>query len=339
MGSRQPRQYADLSLPRTKWDLRVERPEGGLRLDRFLAKRVRWRSRNVVQAWIDAGRVTVNGEPRKASTKLREGDHVLVRIPVDPDLPDPAAIPIETIYDDGQLLVVNKQPGIVVHPVGGHQLDNLLSALHARHRNHEDPALDRVPHVCHRIDKETSGVFLVAFSEKLKAHVSRQFEARSVHKEYLALVHGVPSEPEGHIDAPIRYVETAYPRLSVHADGLPSQTDWRVEESFGDAALVRFFPRTGRTHQIRLHAAHIGHPLLCDHTYGGRRPILRSDLSADVAPTPHEAPLLDRCALHAARLELVHPGTGDPITFEAPLPRDLGDTAAFYRARRGPRDA
>jgi 23S rRNA pseudouridine1911/1915/1917 synthase len=277
---------------------------------------------------------------------------VLVQIPAEQNAADPGSIPIHTLYDDGQLLCLDKQPGIVVHPVGGHMLDNLLSALHARYRDHDDPALDRVPHVCHRIDKETSGVFLVAFDGRLKARVSRQFEERTVRKEYLALVHGVPAEPEGEIEAPIRYVETDYPRLSVHPDGLPSRTDWRTEESFGDAALVRFFPRTGRTHQIRLHAAHIGHPLLCDYTYGGRRPILRSQVSTPGAalpppapaslarpypptgaPGPVEKPLLDRCALHAARLELVHPGTGEEIVFEAPLPADLRATAAFLRAR------
>jgi len=324
VGSRQPRRYADLSKPRTHWNLRVELPEDGARLDKFLVKRVDWKSRNELQTLIDEGRITVNGVVRKASTKLAVKDEVVVAL--DPkEAPDYAAVPVDVIYEDEALLCLNKRPGIVVHPVGRHQLTNLLSALHARYRNHADPTKDRVPHVCHRIDKDTSGCFLVAFSPKWKADVSLQFESRGVKKEYLALVHGVPSQMEGAIDAPILTVENPYPVHSVDPRGLVARTRWRVEETFAsrDAALVRFFPETGRTHQIRVHAAHLGHPLLCDARYGGRGPHFAKEGDAE--------PVLARCALHAARLEIRHPATGRTIVFDAPLPDDMSAAASAFR--------
>jgi 23S rRNA pseudouridine1911/1915/1917 synthase len=326
MTSRQKRRYADLSRPRTSWDLRVELPEQGMRLDRFLTKRVDWKSRNEVQALIDEGRITVNGVARKASSKVHVKDEVVVQL--DPgEAPDYAAIPIDVLYEDEALLCINKRPGIVVHPVGRHQLLNLLSALHARYRDAANPAKDRVPHVCHRIDKDTSGCFLVAFREDWKADVSLQFESREVHKEYVALVHGIP-HAEGVVDAPILTVEDPYPVHSVHPRGAPARTRWRVEERFPerDAALVRFFPETGRTHQIRVHSASLGHPLLCDTRYGGRGP--------HFAKEGDESPLLARCALHAARLQIRHPATGSPITFEAPLPPDMTAAVAAFRTRR-----
>ncbi len=334
MGSRQARRYADLSKPRSRWDLRVELPDAGLRLDRFMAKRVRWRSRTELQEMVEEGHVSVNGEVRtKASVKLRNGDHVVIAIPVDADAPDPGRIPIDVLADDGVLLAVNKRPGIVVHPVSGHTLENVLSALHARYRDTSDPARDRVPHICHRIDKETSGVLLVAFSDAWKADVSDQFERRTVRKEYLALVHGSPPD-EGAIDAPILHSRDAWPRLSIDPAGLPSLTHFRVEERFDGAALVRYFPRTGRTHQIRVHSAHIGHPLLCDASYGGARPAYASALRgvAEDVRDAEETPLLERVALHAARLEVRHPVSGEQAVFEAPLPDDMADAVARLRS-------
>ena len=325
MTSRQKRRYADLSRPRTTWDLTVELPDAGMRLDRFLRKRVDWRSRNELQTMIDESLVTVNGVVRKASTKLQVRDRVVIQLrAADEAPPDPSAIPIVALYEDPDLLVLDKQPGIVVHPVGRHQLTNLLSALHARYRN-ADAARDRVPHVCHRIDKDTSGVWLIAVSQEVKEDISRQFEERTVAKEYLALVHGVPEPREGTIDAPIRYREAEWPRLDIHAEGQPSVTDYRVEEAFADAALVRFFPRTGRTHQIRLHARWLGHPLLCDTAYGGIAPFPPEDSG--------EPPVLTRCALHAARLVIRHPRTGQPIEFVAPLPADMSAALALLRQR------
>ncbi len=326
MGSRQPRLYADLSKPRTHWSLVVELPQDGMRLDRFMVMRVRWRSRNQLQTMITEGLVAVNGRVRrKSSIRLKDQDRVVIEIPPEDDVIDPGEIPIEVLRDDGQLIAINKRPGIVVHPTSGHMLTNVLSALHARFRDTANPANDRVPHICHRIDKETSGVLLFAFSERWKAHVSLQFEARTVKKEYLAIVEGRMDRDEGTIEAPILHRTEGWPRLVVREEGLPSRTDWRVERDFGGAQLVRFFPRTGRTHQIRVHAAHIGHPLLADDTYGGRRPVFLSELRGRRAADrdPDEPSILDRVALHSTRLELVHPTTGELYVVEAPLPADL----------------
>lgn len=334
MGSRQPRQYADLSKPRTQWNLRVELPQDGMRLDRFLADRVEWRSRSQLQQMVDDGQVTVNDALRKSSTRLHNGDRVVVQIP-QPDVPvDPATIPIDVLIEDQHLIAINKRPGIVVHPTSGHTLTNVLSALHARYRNTAEPAKDRVPHICHRIDKETSGVLLFAFSEKIKADVSLQFEARTVKKEYLALVHGDLSPAEGVIDAPILHRRTDWPRLIVDPTGLPSRTAYRVEEGFGTCSLVRFFPLTGRTHQIRVHSAHVGHPLLADETYGGTRPVHAVDLAPTSGEPPEQSVVLERVALHSTRLEIRHPVTGEQVAYEAPLPADLQSVLAFLRERR-----
>jgi len=235
------------------------------------------------------------------------------------------AVPIESLHEDEALVAVNKQPGIVVHPTSGHTLENVLSAMHARFRDTANPQNDRVPHICHRIDKETSGVLLFAFSETWKADVSMQFERRTVRKQYLALVHGHMAAREGEVDAPILHRREGWPRLIVNSAGLPSRTSWRVEEELPHASLVRFFPHTGRTHQIRVHAAHLGHPLLCDSTYGGTRPIVASALRgiAESARPEDEEPILDRVALHSARLEILHPVSGTTFVLEAPLPADL----------------
>jgi 23S rRNA pseudouridine1911/1915/1917 synthase len=329
MTSRQPRRYADLSKPRTSWDLVVELPETGMRLDRFLAKRVDWKSRNELQTLIDDGRITVNGAVRKASTSLLHRDAVVIRLDAT-QAPDYAAVAVDVLYEDEALLCLNKRAGVIVHPVGRHQLTNLLSALHARYRNCADPAKDRVPHVCHRIDKDTSGCFLVAFSPKWKADVSLQFESRQVEKQYVALVHGIPAQGQGVVDEPILTTLEPYPVHRVNASGAAATTRWRVEETFParDASLVRFFPETGRTHQIRVHAAHLGHPLLCDARYGGRGP--------HFAHAGDATPVLARCALHAGRLEVRHPVTKKKIVFEAPLPADMaGAVAAFRESGRG----
>ncbi len=334
MGSRQPRRYADLSKPRTHWDLTVELPDAGLRLDRFMAKRVRWRSRTDLQEMIADGLVTVNGVARrKPSVRLKDQDRVVISIPEQEGLPDPADIPIDVIHEDEALIAVHKRPGIVVHPTSGHTLENVLSAMHARFRDTANPESDRVPHICHRIDKETSGVLLFAFSEKWKAAVSAQFERRTVSKQYEALVYGHMPAREGEIDAPILHRTEGWPRLIVNDAGLPSRTSWRVEDEFSHASLVRFFPHTGRTHQIRVHAAHVGHPLLCDDTYGGARPVFASCLRGvpEGERPPGEQPILSRVALHSARLALTHPASGEPFVAEAPLPDDLAAAVAALR--------
>lgn len=347
MSSRQKRRYADLSKPKHTWDMRVELPEAGMRLDRFLCKRVQWRSRNELQTAIDEGKVTVDGALRKASTKLLAKQTVVMSLELPDILPDPAAIPLDVLHEDAHLLVLNKRPGIVVHPVGKQQLTSVLSALHARYRNHEDPSKDRVPHLCHRIDKDTSGVFLVAFDENVKADVSLQFEDRTVKKEYLAIVHGLPAADEGAVDAPLLYEVDAWPRVRVDEAGQPSRTRWRVERRMRDTALVRFFPETGRMHQIRVHAKHMGHVLVCDTSYGGRGPVLGTDDTdapdavpsedaADAPPAEIRPPILGRCALHASKLTVRHPGTGEFVTYEAPLAADMAAAVEWLAGHRGP---
>jgi 23S rRNA pseudouridine1911/1915/1917 synthase len=331
----------DLSVPVQHLEEEVPREYGGLRLDAYVRKRYPWRSREVYQDMIRKGLVRLNGAPRKASTPVRWRDTVWIDYGEPEDLlQDPASIPLHVLHEDAAILVLDKQPGVVVHPVGKSRFNTLTNALHARYRNLEDPSKDVVPRLVHRLDKGTSGVLLVAKTGRARAELGRQFEEREVEKEYLALVHGDPRGDAGTVDLPIVpevLREAGRPRMTTApiGEGPDARTDWRVEERFGRFALVRFVLHTGRTHQIRVHAAALGHPLACDDQYGDGRPLTPSLAAGADAPERGEEPLLDRVALHSARLVFTHPATGERMAVEAPLPPDLARAvAALRRGRR-----
>jgi 23S rRNA pseudouridine1911/1915/1917 synthase len=312
--------------------LRVEAEEAGGRLDRFLADRLPGQSRSLLQRCIADGRVTVGGQPlRQASRRLGAGEVVTLDLPVlvtvGPPEPDPA-VAFTVLYSDEALIVVDKPAGLVVHPGAGPERGTLVNGLLARFADlgpafflAVDPAaaedgeaggdaealaaeLAR-PGIVHRLDRDTSGVMVVARGPQAAAALRAQFQARSVEKRYLALVRGKLSAAEGLIDAPIGRHPGMRQRMAVLSGGREAQTRYRVLLEWPGISWIEAFPRTGRTHQIRVHLASIGHPVLSDPVYG--------------LPDPR----IGRQALHASRISLDHPQSGERLSFEAPLPADL----------------
>ncbi|MFH0910193.1 MAG: RluA family pseudouridine synthase [Planctomycetota bacterium] len=328
--------------PAKPFDLeyRVDPAYDGLRLDRYVHSMVPAISRTRIQQYNEEGRLTVRGLRRPDNWKVRTGDLVRLqcRMPEGGEALG-SDIPVEVVYEDECLLGVNKQPGLVVHPVALHRHDTLMNALYWRYKDALLPGQELS--LVNRIDKYTSGLVLVAKDPVAKRHLQRQFESRRVTKEYLALVHGLVAEEEGEIDRPIGAKPQSENRvlMAVREDGTgrPSQTRFRVEERLTlperaspDEALrrftlVRLWPRTGRQHQLRVHLASLGHPLVGDHLYGDARGLLCR------GPAGEECRLA-RFALHAARLTVVHPVTREPLVVAAPLAEDFRAILAGLRA-------
>jgi 23S rRNA pseudouridine1911/1915/1917 synthase len=288
---------------------------GEVRLDRFLAGEVPDLSRSAARRLIDQGRVDVNGQPAKASHKLRPGDRVVVLLPLEqpPELV-PEAIPLAIVYEDPFLLVIDKPAGLVVHPAPGHTAGTLVNALLA-HCPELASSGDQRPGIVHRLDRDTSGLILVAKNEKVRRALQRQFRDRQVYKAYLALLEGLLQPSTGRIEAPLGRDPHHRQRMAVIPGGRGAVTEYHVLEQFahsagpvaGNYSLVEAEPLTGRTHQIRVHFASIGYPVVGDHVYGRRKQRL---------PVPRQF-------LHAHRLGFNHPVTAEQLEFEVPLPEDL----------------
>jgi 23S rRNA pseudouridine1911/1915/1917 synthase len=329
----------DLSVKTRHYREVIAKEAAGARLDAWLKKRWPWKSREEYQRMIRAGRVLVSGARRKPSTRLLAGDVVRADMGEPEDLlQDPGSIPLRILREDADLVVLDKQPGVLVHPVGKARFNTLTNALHLRYRDLADPARDIVPRIVHRLDRDTSGVLLVAKTDHARAELGRQFEEREVSKEYLALVHGVPREEGGRFDAsivPEPRDRPGRPRMQAlpRGEGPPARTDWSVEERFARHALLRLVLHTGRTHQIRVHCRHAGHPLVADDLYGDGKALTASTAAGAEAPRRGEPVLLGRLALHAARLAFTHPVSGRRVVVQAPLPADMA--AAVEALRRG----
>lgn len=318
------RVYLDLSRPIRESSFTVERLEAGVRLDTLLRRHYPWRSRTWFRDMLRRGEVEVNGAPAKPSARARPGDVVVVKLRVDPGHPERETDEdLVILYEDEHLIAIDKPSGMAAHPVGRIRHGTLVNKLHARYR-HEDPARDVVPRLAHRLDRDTSGVVLAVKSRRVDALVTDLFTARDVEKTYFALVAGVPDRPAGWIDAPLGDDpdgETAL-HQAVRPDGLPARTRWTVRRRFARHTLLELRPLTGRTHQLRVHLAHLGHPIVADHLYGDPRPLMRSHAVPAIDPA-RDAVILRRLALHAHRLELDHPITGAPLRIESPLAVDL----------------
>ena len=303
----------------------------GQRADRFLAERIGSLSRSRVKALIAEGRATRDGESlRSASEPVRAGSRYALSVPpAAPALPLPQDIPLAVLFEDADLIVLNKPAGLVVHPAPGNQEGTLVNALLA-HAGEDLPGIggERRPGIVHRLDKDTSGVMVVAKMERAHRALSLAFAERDLDREYLALAWGLPEPPAGEIEAPIGRHPADRKRMAVlsGADaerrGKPALTRYRTERAWGGAAcaLLRCRLLTGRTHQIRVHLAHAGHPLVGDPVYLRRVPA-----AARLLPEPQRGALLSfpRQALHAATLGFRHPVTGRALHFSAPPPPDL----------------
>ena len=279
---------------------------GGLRLDQALARLFPQYSRNRLQAWLKSGHILVDGAPREARHAVAGGESVVLEPPATPDaaLPQAQRLPLKIVFEDADIIVIDKPAGLVVHPGAGQPDRTLMNALLAH-----APALAGVPRagIVHRLDKDTSGLIVVAKNVSAQASLARQLAERSVRRVYLALVQGDPPA-SGVIDAPVGRDARARTRMAISHRGKPARTGFRVLERFGNAALVECRLETGRTHQIRVHFQHIRHPLVGDSVYrrGTRHGIAFA-----------------RQALHAAELSLEHPRTGERMTWQAAPPRDF----------------
>lgn len=307
--------------------LTVDTAAAAVRLDQFLAARLGW-SRARLQKLLKAGLVQVNGIERDPAYRVRPGDAVALTVPEPaPSRLAPEAIPLDLVFEDRDLLVVNKPPGLVVHPAPGHRGGTLLNAL-----LHHCPELTEIgevsrPGLVHRLDKDTSGLIVVAKTALAHQSLVKQFQAHEIGKKYLALVWGRLPAIEGEIDREVGRHPSQRQKMSVHARrGKTALTHWRVLKEFPGLTLVELSPRTGRTHQLRVHLASMGHPVLGDPTYGGGVSRLTGQPRLQGLK-----PLVRRQLLHAWRLEVTHPRTGERMSWEAPLPEDFQAVVDYLR--------
>jgi 23S rRNA pseudouridine1911/1915/1917 synthase len=281
------------------------------RLDKFLVGQLQEFSRSRIQGLIAGGFVDVNGRPaRKAGQPLEAGDTLTVRIP--PAAPSgliPENIPLDILFENDELLVVNKPAGMVVHPAAGHAAGTLVNAVLGYDPDLEGIGGEERPGVVHRLDKETSGLILLAKNERAHRWLQDQFRLRKVDKTYLALVDGKPPTPSGRVEAPIGRDPKNRKRMAIvpASKGREAVSEYKTLETFAKHTLLEFHPHTGRTHQIRLHCAFLKCPIVGDKVYGRKTPSLE----------------IGRHFLHAWRLKITLPNEKEPRTFEAPLPEEL----------------
>jgi 23S rRNA pseudouridine1911/1915/1917 synthase len=305
----------------------------GKRLDLFIQHHEAYSSRNRIQALIKDGGALVNGKAEKPGYRVKAGDTVALELParvVREVLPE--NIPLNVLFEDDHMVVLNKPPGLVVHPAPGNYTGTLVNALLYHYgslpslgkgkEDKEGGERDRAG-IVHRLDKDTSGVMVVARTQEALRSLSAQFKNRIVQKRYVALVLGVIKKGSGTIEAGLGRHVKERKKISVHTHkAREALTLYKVKERFKNATLVEVEIKTGRTHQIRVHMAHIGYPVLGDRVYGGAK---AAKINADAVP---------RQMLHAETLSLLHPGTGHPMIFSAPPPQDMAAIIELLRGKR-----
>lgn len=297
-------------------DLAVSAEDGGIRIDRYLTSVLGGQSRSQIQRLIKDGQVTIDGRRVAANRVVRAGDAIAVDIP-DPVSPAPEAedLDLDIVYEDTDLVVVNKPAGMVVHPAAGHAKGTLVNALLHQVKDLSGIGGELRPGIVHRLDRGTSGLMVVAKNDRSHAELARQFHDREVEKEYVALVWGVVQAGR-RIDLPIGRDPSDRKKMSARARRARSAaTRVTAALQMPGVTLIHVAIATGRTHQIRVHLSEIGHPIVGDAVYGGQRRRVAGDLRPVLA--------LDRPFLHAGRLVFHHPADGRKMEFEAPLPADL----------------
>ena len=307
----------------------------GMRLDTYLAQQFPTYSRMLCRKAINGRCVKVNGRYSKAALHVREGDLVTVALPeLARPGPLPEDIPLDIIYEDDVLAAINKPPGMVVHPSKGHWTGTLSSALQFHFDSLSTVGGLTRPGIVHRLDRDTSGVIIVAKTDTAHFHLADQFEQRIVAKEYFAIVTGCPDRDRDLIDLPIGMHPYHREKMAIrrdHSSSRDARTIYEVAERFDGFAALRVLPQTGRTHQIRVHLVNVGHAVLCDRLYGGRSELTLGELRHQ---PDDRTVLLNRQALHAARISFKHPVTDELLEFRAPLPADLEGTLAELRMSR-----
>ncbi len=303
---------------RIRLTARVSPGQAGLRLDQVAAELFDDFSRGQLQKWIRSGELTLDGFRGKVSQRVGGGERLIIDAAVQPtDTVRPQPIPLSLLHADSDLVVIDKPAGLVVHPAAGNPDGTLQNAL-----LYFDERLAALPRsgIVHRLDKDTSGVMVVARSLRAHASLVEQLQARTMKRQYRAVARGDVSG-DGSVDAAIGRHPVDRKRMAVVPGGRPAVTHYRVLRRFGAATELEVSLETGRTHQIRVHMTHIGYPLVGDPVYGRRR-VNAAEPAADLLQS------FPRQALHARRLRLVHPGSGEVVQFEAPLPADLAGLLA-----------
>jgi len=303
------------------------------RIDKYLHGRFSNLSRRFLQDAIKAGAVKVNGKTVKPSFKLGPADVVELTLPEPPSKDIlPEDIPLNVIYEDDEIIILNKQPGILVHPARGNTHGTLVNALAFYCDTLSSGLGEFRPGIVHRLDKNTTGVMVVAKNDTAQWKIAGQFERRQVNKTYLAIVHGTPDLTRDRINAPLGVHPRMREKYAIRPDtGKESITFYEVLESFRGFSFMKMTPKTGRTHQIRVHLSYIKHPIVADDMYGGK-PVYPWQLT-DAEPAAQE-PVIDRVALHAATLEFKHPTTDEMVKFDAPLPQDMQKLLDMLRKHR-----
>lgn len=321
-------------------DLRMKAEDVHIRLDAFLAHHLTWRSRTSIQALIHDGFVHVDASapdaPRgtgvtrletRPGRRLRHGSKVVVVIPEELRVPmlERSTDELVVLYEDEAILAVDKPPNVPVHPSGRHMADTLIQRVHAKYGAGHELERGGAPRLCHRLDRETSGIVLVGKHPQAHADVMRQFERRRVEKEYLAIVEGVPSRDGGVIDMPLGPARASEVELkiAVAVDGWPSRTDWRVVARHAGCALVSCSPFTGRQHQIRVHLQAIGHPVVGDKIYGPDEALFQKSLDGELDARDLALLGMPRHALHNHRVVFRSPASGENVEVVSALPADM----------------
>ncbi len=337
----------DLSPPVTAGSSRSEpihidvkiRSEG-MRLDRYLVQNFLDFSRSLFQGAINAGNVTVNGKPAKASYKVRHGDQLDIQLPAPThDTPIPEDIPLDVLYEDEWLALVNKPSDMVVHPAKGNWSGTLVNALQFRFAALSNANGTYRAGIVHRLDRDTSGVILIAKEEHTHRDLAAAFAQRRVFKEYAAVTSGELDRDSDYIEARIKHhphdrVKMLATTDADDADAKDACSFYEVVERFRGHTFVKVQPRTGRTHQIRIHLASVGCPVLADKVYGGRDRVMLSDLNGQFPGGEGDRAIISRQALHAFRLRFQHPRTGKWIESEAPMPADMMGLLTALRTHR-----
>jgi 23S rRNA pseudouridine1911/1915/1917 synthase len=305
------------------------------RLDKYLGGRFSQFSRTKLQKLIKSQGVNVNGRPAKPGHKLNPGDEIDLILP-----PQPIReligedIPLTIIHEDEDIIVINKQPGIIVHPARSHTHGTLVNALIYHVAKLSTGGDEFRPGIVHRLDRNTSGVMIVAKTDEAHWKLSRQFSSRTTKKTYLAVVHGTPELTGDCINKPLGVHPKAREKYAIRPDvGKEAITFYEVIEEFRGFSVIKLKPKTGRTHQIRVHMNYIKHPVVADDMYGGK--LVYPWQLQDAEPAVEE-PIIARQALHAWKLELKHPATDEMVTFEAPLPTDIQNLIDMLRKYRQP---
>ncbi len=318
----------ELSVPGAPIDLTVEARAHGWRVDHYLSKLYPNFSRSLLQKGIDAGGIFVNGLGTRSGRRLRVNDRVTGNLPekVDQEI-KPEPIPLDVIYEDDVIVVINKQAGLIVHPGKGNYSGTLANALQYHFNELSDAGGAHRPGIVHRLDRDTTGLLVVAKNNQIHALLSSQFEQRTVKKQYVAIVKGVVNFDTDYIETHMKTHPRFRELMTVcgpEPDAREAVTYYEVGKRYFKWTYIRLYPHTGRTHQLRVHMQYLGHPILADGQYGMKPVVHKSDLLGGAAVRGEEDDvIIKRQALHAHVLEFDHPVTAERLRFEAPVPDDM----------------